>query len=127
MKTEQEINDEILKLENILSYKEEGWNFDRPYFEYEKMREPEASKIEKLKKELKLIQTYTLSPVSEDTLIMNIKDFINAVNKGFFIDYDGHGYYVSDENMESDIMIIPSDISMGIYRKDFKKISWYNR
>lgn len=52
--------------------------------------------------------------------------FKDMVNNGVFIDYDGYGYYAT-ENAKSDIVIMPSDIIENIYRDDFTHIIWFNR
>lgn len=54
-----------------------------------------------------------------------LEKFINLVNDGMFIDEDGVGYYAT-ETGKSDIMIFPSDILEGLYRKDFTHIIWFN-
>ena len=57
--------------------------------------------------------------------IFTLEKFINLVNDGMFIDEDGVGYYAT-ETGKSDIMIFPSDILEGLYRKDFTHIIWFN-
>lgn len=56
----------------------------------------------------------------------SIEDFIDMVNDGVLIDYDGYGVYASDKGV-SDIEIYPSDIKNNMYRKDFTHVIWYNR
>ena len=58
--------------------------------------------------------------------LFTLKEFCECVESGGFIDYDGWGNYVRD-NMESDIMIKPSDIRHKMVRTDFTHVMWYNR
>lgn len=67
------------------------------------------------------------SELDEDDDVMTLEEFIQAAKDGNFIDYDGYGRYVDDNGQETDITIMPSDITAGMYRNDFKKIVWYNR
>jgi hypothetical protein len=57
---------------------------------------------------------------------MSLKNFISNVKSGGFIDYDGFGRYVRN-NEESDITILPSDIKHKSIRKDFDTIIWFNK
>jgi hypothetical protein len=58
--------------------------------------------------------------------VMSLNKFIRYCKLGGFIDYDGYGNYCTEDKM-TDIVILPSDIKAGLYRKDFKKIIWFNR
>jgi len=58
--------------------------------------------------------------------VMSLADFIDCVNCGGFIDYDGYGHYVKN-GMESNIEIFPSDIKFFMIRPEFDTIIWYNR
>ncbi len=58
--------------------------------------------------------------------VMSLKKFIGCCKGGGFINYDGYGHYVKD-NQETNIEIYPSDIKKGNIRKEFDTIIWYNR
>lgn len=58
--------------------------------------------------------------------LMGLKEFVDCVRGGGFIDYDGSGEYVK-EGMMSGITILPSDVKHGSIRKDFDQIVWFNR
>jgi hypothetical protein len=73
-----------------------------------------------------LTDDYTLSPLSEYGNVMKLKDFANACKDQMFMDYDGYGYYVKDDQ-ETNLMIIPSDVTSGKYRKEFENIIWFNK
>ena len=65
-------------------------------------------------------------PIEKDDDIYPLNIFIGICKGGGFIDYDGFGVYAY-EDKKSDINVYPSDITEGIYRKDFTHIVWYNR
>lgn len=89
--------------------------------------DPFQNKRARLQSEKRMLtDDYTLSPLSNYGDVMELKSFVSACKSGVFIDYDGHGYYV-EEDQETDIMILPSDVTSGRYRKDFNQIIWFNR
>jgi hypothetical protein len=73
-----------------------------------------------------MIMPYVLNEMPTYGDVMSLADFIESVEDGGFIDYDGHGYYVKDDKA-SNIMIIPSDVKFNSIRKDFDKVVWFNR
>lgn len=96
------------------------------YQDYLKMCELERKKIDALSREKRLLMTPTFSDVSDFGDMMPLKEFIDCVNDGGFIDYDGYGHYVKN-NQQSDIIIYPSDVKNNSIRKDFDTIIWFNR
>lgn len=100
---------------------------DKETFEqFSAKRDPIYAKIRPLSQEKRMIMDYKLSPISDLGDVMSLKSFISACKDGFFIDYDGHGYYVEGDQ-ETDIVILPSDVMSGRYRKDFNQIIWFNK
>ena len=128
----KEIEVETKKLYEAIKKKDKEWyviekNYDEPFEEYwKRVQEPESSKIATLSREKRLIMPYELKELPTYGDVMSLKSFIECVNEGGFIDYDGHGYYVKD-GKESNIMIIPSDVEYNSVRKDFDTIVWFNR
>lgn len=57
---------------------------------------------------------------------LTMEDFIAGCKDETYIDLDGFGYYASEFG-KSDIMIYPSDIMLGKYRKDFSHVIWFER
>ncbi len=59
--------------------------------------------------------------------LITIEQFLDNVDCGGFIDYDGFGY-LSYENKESDIKICPSNcyLVLDLYA-NFTHINWYNK
>lgn len=57
---------------------------------------------------------------------MSLTDFIENVEWGGFIDSDGMGSYIKD-NQESNIELYPSDIARGLIRQGFTEVVWYNK
>ncbi len=85
-----------------------------------------------------------MKQIPKDSDIYTIKEFIEMVETGCFIDYDGYGYYATATEI-SDEVIHPSDISgktdtfdektMKIkivevpkkLNKNYSHVVWYNR
>lgn len=59
--------------------------------------------------------------------IMTFKEFKDCVESGGFMDYDGDGVYMTDENTMTDIPAVPSHIKNGFGRTDMPYVMWYNR
>jgi hypothetical protein len=96
------------------------------YKEYENYMSEVTKKITDLNRKIRLIKNPTFSPISDYGHVMSLKNFISNVKSGGFIDYDGFGRYVRN-NEESDITILPSDIKHKSIRKDFDTIIWFNK
>jgi len=77
-------------------------------------------------KTIRMNKSYELEDLDDIGTLFTMEDFIDNCNCGGFIDYDGFGYYAT-ENQQSNICIYPSDIKSGLYRKDFTHVKWYNR
>lgn len=127
----EEIDKEIEKLDKILEQKESKWDFTKEpfdfwYEQYLEYRKPESKRINELYRERRMIQPYTLSSISNYGDVMSLEHFIECVNDGGFIDYDGYGRYIKDDE-ETDIEIYPSDVYYNSIRKEFNKIIWFNR
>lgn len=122
----EEIDAEIDRLNNILEEKDKTWDFQKPFEEYQKMRQPESRQISVLDRERRLIMPYELSELSDFGDVMPLSEFISACKDGLFINYDGFGRYVKDDK-ETDIEIYPSDIKHNSVRKDFDTMIWFNR
>lgn len=99
---------------------------DHTFEDYEKYAKKECEVAMKLSREYRLIKSFELTDISDYAHHMTLKEFIGSVNSGGFIDYDGSGNYATKDK-ESNITIIPSDITEGVYRKDFTHVVWYNR
>lgn len=127
----EEIDKEIEILEKILEDKESNWDFTKEpidiwYKQYLEYTKSESKKINELYREKRMIQPYTLSELCNYGDVMTLHDFIECVKEGGFIDYDGYGLYIKD-NQQTNIEIYPSDIKYNSIRKEFDKIIWFNR
>lgn len=58
--------------------------------------------------------------------MMPFEEFLEIVRSGGFINDDGYGFYAT-ETQQTNIVIVPSNIIDGVYRKDFTHVIWYNR
>jgi hypothetical protein len=96
------------------------------YNEFDEYMSNSSRNISEISRKLRLIQIPVFNVLSDYGDVMSIDEFIEEVNSGNFIDYDGFGLYVKDDK-ESDISIHPSDVKHGMVRKDFNKIIWFNR
>ena len=129
MKTEErilEIENRISQLQKIVEQKDKKWDFSKAYNEYCEFFKKERDEISKLDRERRLIMIPALSELDNNGHVMTIKNFIATVKMGGFVDYDGFGRYVKD-NQESDIEIYPSDVKYKSIRTDFDKIIWFNK
>ena len=126
MKTEEQLRHELEIAENEhherFNSAPEGMDFN----EFTDYMSGVNEKCSRISRELRMIQTPVFDELSTFGDVMSLKDFIDYVNSGGFIDYDGYGHYVRD-GKESDITIKPSDVSYGKIRKDFDTIIWFNR
>lgn len=71
----------------------------------------------------KKIKLFDIDP---DNYHITMKEFIECVEDGTFMDYDGWGYYATEDKV-SKIAILPSDIGTDAHRKDFTHVVWFNR
>lgn len=94
--------------------------------EFLKWAEPELKQLARLSREKRMMMPYKLDDIPDYADVMTLQEFIENVNDGGFIDYDGFGHYVLN-GKETDITIYPSDIEHGAIRREFDSVAWYNR
>lgn len=87
---------------------------------------PHNRKLGALSREKRMIMPVELSELSDFGHVMSLKDFIECVKEGGFIDYDGFGRYVKDGH-ETNIDIYLSDVKHKAIRTEFDTIIWFNR
>ena len=58
--------------------------------------------------------------------LMTLKEFIENVKSGCFVNYDGYGYY-SDGKEMSDELVRPSDVRNGGVNDKWTHVVWFNR
>lgn len=63
-------------------------------------------------------------PIPDYGDLMTLKDFVECVESGGFINYDGHGYYSDGQWMFE--KVIPSDIK-GKKPKNYSHVVWFNK
>jgi hypothetical protein len=145
----EEIVSEIERLQGIITEKKEKWNkildekypsddlaeyqktlnkrnLENEYEEYCQFLEPESSQMENLNRELRMIMPFEVSPLPDYGHVMSLKNFIEDCECGNFIDYDGHGSYISN-GQRTNITVYPSDVKNGKIRKEFDSIIWFNK
>lgn len=77
--------------------------------------------------ERSLITPIKLEPLDDYGDLMTIKEWVDCVKCGGFIDYDGDGVYAT-ETQKSNKFIKPSHVKRFPMRdKEFTHIVWYNR
>ena len=96
------------------------------YEEYCDILHPLYDKVAYWEKKIKDIKPVELKPLSEYGHLMTLQMFIDIVGNGGFIDYDGVGRYVVD-NQETNISVSPSEIENGDIRHEFTHVMWFNR
>lgn len=67
-----------------------------------------------------------ITPIPDYGDVMPLREFLESVRDGMFIDYDGFGYPVKDDKMDDDIRIYPSNV-VHVWPKDATHIVWFNR
>jgi len=121
----EEVYEEIEALEKS----EPPYDENDPQGSWEKYRahmKPAWRKEAKLGREKRMLMTPEFDELSDFGDVMSLEHFLECVNEGGFIDYDGFGRYVRD-GKESNIEIYPSDIQHKSVRDDFDTIIWFNR
>lgn len=60
--------------------------------------------------------------------VMPLSEWIEDVKSGGFIDYDGHGCYVTkDGKMVRNKVVRPSHLKAGLIDMSYERIIWFNR
>lgn len=123
-KMEQELN----ILDEQLSEANNKFDFlnCKSFREYEDYIEPYSSKMNELSRKIRMIREYELEEIPTYGDVMTLDYFIECVQDGGFIDYDGSGNYIKDGKM-TNISIYPSDVEHGAIRREFDTIIWFNR
>ena len=63
-------------------------------------------------------------------MVMELEEFIDSCKRGYFIDYDGFGYYSNSRDTHDsndDLVVKPSNIMRGDIKCEYKFVHWYNR
>jgi hypothetical protein len=69
-----------------------------------------------------------LTPIPEYGDLMTLKEFISCCKSGGFINYDGTGYFATEEGYNRYERAIPSNIVKGIQiHKWATHVMWFNR
>lgn len=101
----------------------------KTYEDFEKALAPYQRDMRNLERQLRMIMPCKLdgAEVTKNDCVMTIGEFITSVKSGCLIDYDGWGYYVTDDNKRTNLMVYPSDVKYNAIRKEFNKIIWFNK
>ncbi len=65
-------------------------------------------------------------PIDTNGDMMTLKHWLECVDSGGFIDYDGFGYYAFEDKM-SDKEVKPSHVKKNGIDDKFTHVVWYNR
>lgn len=66
-----------------------------------------------------------LEDIPEYGELMALQEFVEECVSGFFIDYDGSGYYATETQMTR-IRVKPSDVTHGKI-ENWSHVVWFNR
>ena len=77
-------------------------------------------------KQIKLKQPVKFEKIPNYGDKIPIKEFIEEVDCGMFIDYDGHGYYATETEM-TDIVVFPSMIINKNIDNRWSHVVWFNK
>jgi len=124
------LDQQIELLEDAIEQKMDSFDPDvhgHTFQDFHDFREPEQSELSALYRIRRFHQVPQFEPMDDIGDVFSIEEFEAMCEAGGFIDYDGYGNYCKDGKM-SDVMVKPSDIKHGIFRKDeFDSVIWYNR
>lgn len=121
LREEERLNERYTEISDTCA--QEGLSFS----EFKERVKPIKEKLYFISKYKRLKQTPTVEYGKEwRGDIFTLEKFIELVNDGGFTDFDGYGYYAT-EDAKSDVYIYPSDIREKIYRSDFTHIIWFNK
>lgn len=121
LREEERLNERYTEISDTCA--QEGLSFS----EFKERVKPIKEKLYFISKYKRLKQTPTVEYGKEwRGDIFTLEKFIELVNDGGFTDFDGYGYYAT-EDAKSDVYIYPSDIREKIYRSDFTNIIWFNK
>lgn len=56
-----------------------------------------------------------------------LEEFINHCKDGCFIDWDGIGYYATNDQIDRELEAKPSEILKGKVNKNFTHVMWFNK
>jgi len=126
MRTLEKIDADIEKYRKEYDRKFNDRTEKREWGDFMKWAEPEIKALSELSRERRMIMPYKLSDIPDYADVMTLKDFIDCVNSGVFIDYDGSGNYCIN-GKETDIQILPSDVEHNAIRHEFDSVAWYNK
>ena len=101
-------------------------NDGRSWDDFLRYAKKEIDDLNRLSREKRMMMPYELDDIPDFADVMPIKQFIECVKEGLFIDYDGSGNYVLN-GKETNITIYPSDVEHGAIRWEFDSVAWYNR
>jgi hypothetical protein len=59
--------------------------------------------------------------------LMSVDKFVESVKEGYFIDWDGSGYYTNGETYSYADEAVPSEIDEGKINKNFTHVIWFNK
>lgn len=121
-----ELKEKLDELKNKLDeIREESYNHADGWEWY--CKHPITKEYDKTSAQYRQVKDYKLENLPDYGSHMTLSDFIECCKIGpLFTDYDGFGNYATKDKM-SDIYVLPSDITMGIYRKDFTHVVWFNK
>lgn len=116
----------VMQRDKVLS--EFDFEASNSFQDWEDAQAPFNDKIARLSYLIALQTPVEWDDIPDYGDLMTIEEWIECVESGGFIDYDGHGNYSNGEKV-SDHIVHPSDVAAEqiIKRDDFTHVVWYNR
>jgi len=98
------------------------------FYEWQEALEPYSDKISDLNHQIDLITPIEWKEIPDYGDLMTMEDWLDCVESGGFIDYDGSGRY-SDGKRMANKPVYPSDVEAGRLLKEteFTHVVWFNR
>ena len=125
-RTFEQIEADYEKAEETYLKKFKEPNDGRSWDEFLRYTKKEIDDLDRLSREKRMMMSYELDDIPDFADVMPIKQFIECVDNGLFIDYDGSGNYVLN-GKETNVPIYPSDVEHGAIRWEFDSVAWYNK
>lgn len=71
---------------------------------------------------------HELTPIPDYGELMTLKEFTSCCESGGFIDYDGTGYFASEEGYNKRAIAYPSEVIKGVLTLSWvTHVMWFNK
>jgi hypothetical protein len=68
----------------------------------------------------------TLQSIPPEGDMFSMQEFVRLCNDQLLVNYDGYGHYSLEKEM-TNVTILPSDVTTGLYNDSYPFVVWFNR